>query len=154
MPQIRSLPLVDIESTSDARFYEPWAPNAEEIDGQFEDWNIALIDGIVYPASCLDVRKSFRYFHDRQYPCGYTRIECTLHMREEHSELEPDPPYVGKSVDSKDEVVLPANNRITDSSSLDKAPPGVGNPKAMEGSATQTHQEEAPVTYKNKRPRK
>ena len=154
MPQIKSLPLVDIESTCDARFYEPWAPNAEEINGQFEDWNIALIDGIVYPGSCLDVRKSFRYFHARQYPCGYTRIECTLHTREDHSddhsddysELEHGHPGEGKSVEPKDEVILPANNRIVDSCCSDKGPPGVGNRDAIPGGATQALQ--------NKRARK
>ena len=109
MPKIKNLPLLDIETASDPRFYEPWAPKAEEIDGQFADWNIAIIDGIVYPASCLDVRKSFRYFHDRQYPSGYTRIECTLHKLHDCSELDSGLPDVGKSVDSQDEVILPVS---------------------------------------------
>ena len=68
---------------------------------------------------------------------GYTRIECTLHTREDHSELEHGPPDVGKSVDSKDENFLPANYGIADSCCSAKGPPGVGNRDAMTGGATQ-----------------
>jgi hypothetical protein len=79
MAQMGTLPVTDpYDQSGTARYHEPRIDKSTECNGQFEDWNTQILDGILFPASYREVSKSFHYFHDRNYPGGYTRVECTL----------------------------------------------------------------------------